>query len=111
LIYRAEVFVTLKPVVNDPAGLTIKGGLHALGFDSVTDVRAGKYLVVTLEAKDEDQARSRVEEMTRQLLANAVIEDARVELASPSGAGPSAHASGASVPGERLRRSGQGGGS
>jgi phosphoribosylformylglycinamidine synthase PurS subunit len=87
MIYRAEVFVTLKPVVNDPAGLTIKGGLHALGFDSVTDVRAGKYLVVTLEADDEDQARLRVEEMTRQLLANAVIEDARVELASPAIAG------------------------
>jgi len=78
--YRAEVFVTLKPVVNDPAGLTIKGGLHALGFDSVTDVRAGKYLVVTLDADDEDQARARVEEMTRQLLANAVIEDYRIQL-------------------------------
>jgi phosphoribosylformylglycinamidine synthase len=114
MTYRAEVFVTLKPVVNDPAGLTIKGGLHSLGFDSVTDVRAGKYLVVTLEADDESEARARVEEMTRQLLANAVIEDSRVELQvqipSPAGAGPSAHASGASVPGERLRRSDQGGG-
>jgi phosphoribosylformylglycinamidine synthase subunit PurS len=80
MTYRAEVFVTLKPVVNDPAGLTIKGGLHALGFDSVTDVRAGKYLVVTLDADDESQARARVEEMTRQLLANAVIEDYRIEL-------------------------------
>jgi phosphoribosylformylglycinamidine synthase subunit PurS len=86
-MFRAEIFVTLKPVVNDPAGLTIKGGLHALGFDSVTDVRAGKYLVVTLEADNEDDARSRVEEMTRQLLANAVIEDYRIELASPSPAG------------------------
>ncbi len=80
MTYRAEVFVTLKPVVNDPAGLTIKGGLHALGFDSVTDVRAGKYLVVTLEADAEDQARARVEDMSRQLLANAVIEDYRIQL-------------------------------
>ena len=78
--FRAEVFVTLKPVVNDPAGLTIKGGLHALGFDSVTEVRAGKYLVVTLDADDDDEARARVEEMARQLLANAVIEDYRIEL-------------------------------
>jgi phosphoribosylformylglycinamidine synthase len=78
--YRAEVFVTLKPVVNDPAGLTIRDGLHALGFDSVTDVRAGKYMVVTLDADDEGEARSRFEEMTRQLLANAVIEDYRIEL-------------------------------
>ena len=82
MTYRAEVFVTLKPVVNDPAGLTIKGGLHALGFDSVTEVRTGKYLVVTLDADNEEDARSRVEEMTRQLLANAVIEDARIELQS-----------------------------
>jgi phosphoribosylformylglycinamidine synthase PurS subunit len=80
MTYRAEVFVTLKPVVNDPAGLTIKGGLHALGFDSVAEVRAGKYLVVTLDAGDEGQARSQVDDMARQLLANAVIEDYRIEL-------------------------------
>ena len=79
-MFRAEVFVTLKPVVNDPAGLTIKGGLHALGFDSVSEVRAGKYLVVTLDETDDRQARARVEEMARQLLANAVIEDYRIEL-------------------------------
>jgi phosphoribosylformylglycinamidine synthase subunit PurS len=80
MIYRAEVFVTLKPVVNDPAGLTIRGGLHALGFESVQEVRSGKYLTVTLEEPDEDQARNRVENMARQLLANEVIEDYRVEL-------------------------------
>jgi phosphoribosylformylglycinamidine synthase len=103
--YRAEVFVTLKPVVNDPAGLTIRGGLHALGFDSVSDVRAGKYLVVTLDADDEGEARSRVEEMTRQLLANAVIEDYRIELQpaqEPVTAGPSP---------SPARGEGQGGGS
>jgi phosphoribosylformylglycinamidine synthase len=79
-MFRAELFVTLKPVVNDPAGLTIKGGLHALGFDSVTDVRAGKYLVLTLDESDAAHARARIEEMARQLLANAVIEDYRIEL-------------------------------
>jgi phosphoribosylformylglycinamidine synthase subunit PurS len=78
--YRAEVFVTLKPVVNDPAGLTIRGGLHALGFESVTEVRAGKYLVLTLDEADAAQARARLDEMARQLLANAVIEDYRIEL-------------------------------
>jgi phosphoribosylformylglycinamidine synthase len=84
--YRAEVFVTLKPVVNDPAGLTIRGGLHALGFESVTEVRAGKYLVVTFDEPDAAQARSRVDDMARQLLANGVIEDYRIdiELESPS---------------------------
>ena len=87
---RAEVYVTLKPVVNDPAGLTIRGGLHALGFDTVTDVRAGKYLVVTLDEADETKARAEVEAMARQLLANEVIEDYRIVFVnspSPSGGG------------------------
>jgi len=87
MTYQVEVFVTLKPVVNDPAGLTIKGGLHALGFDSVADVRAGKYLVVTLDADDEGQARSQVDAMARQVLANGVIEDYRIELKIPSPSG------------------------
>ena len=79
-MFKAEVFVTLKPVVNDPAGLTIRGGLHTLGFDSVTDVRAGKYLVLTLDEPDEATARRQVEAMARQLLANEVIEDFRIEI-------------------------------
>ena len=91
---RAEVYVTLKPVVNDPAGLTIRGGLHALGFDSVTDVRAGKYLVVTLDEADEEKARAQVEAMAQQLLANEVIEDYRVVLLESSDEIPSPLADG-----------------
>ena len=120
--YRAEIFVTLKPVVNDPAGLTIKGGLHALGFDSVTEVRAGKYLVLTLDESDAAQARARIEDMARQLLANAVIEDYRIELQleSPSAlVGDSREQSPSPLVGEPLssgsrdfpRGQGRGGGS
>jgi phosphoribosylformylglycinamidine synthase subunit PurS len=77
---KAEVVVTLKPVVNDPQGLTIRGGLHALGFEKVTDVRSGKYLLLTLDEPDEARARQQVEAMARQLLANEVIEDFRIEM-------------------------------
>jgi phosphoribosylformylglycinamidine synthase subunit PurS len=86
--YRAEVFVTLKPVVNDPVGLTIRGGLHTLGFESVSEVRAGKYLVLTLDEADATQAQARIEEMAKQLLANAVIEDYRIELQLESPSAP-----------------------
>ena len=82
---KAEVFVTLKPVVNDPQGLTIRSGLHALGFDSVTDVRSGKYLLVTLDEPDAAKARQQVEEMARQLLANEVIEDYRITMLQGGG--------------------------
>jgi phosphoribosylformylglycinamidine synthase len=77
---RAEVFVGLKPVVNDPAGITILGGLHALGFDQVREVRSGKYLVLLIDDDDEERAKALVMEMAQKLLANAVIEDFRIEI-------------------------------
>lgn len=78
--YFAKVFVTLKPAVNDPQGVTIKGGLHMLGFTFVQQVRMGKYLEVQLEESDQATAQARVEEMCRKLLANTVIEDYRFDL-------------------------------
>jgi len=79
-MYLAKVYVTLKPTVNDPQGLTIKGALHNLGFASVEDVRAGKYIEVSIEEKDLNQARKQIDEMCRKLLANPVIENYRFEM-------------------------------
>ncbi|HEX6487280.1 MAG TPA: phosphoribosylformylglycinamidine synthase subunit PurS [Candidatus Dormibacteraeota bacterium] len=76
----AKVIVTPKPVVNDPQGVTVRGGLAHLGFAEVRDVRVGKYIEIRLDAPSEDEARRRVEEMCGRLLANHVIEDFRFEL-------------------------------
>jgi phosphoribosylformylglycinamidine synthase len=79
-MYLAKVYITLKPTVNDPQGLTIKGALHNLGFTSVEDVRAGKYMEVRIEESDPTEAKEQVNEMCRKLLANPVIENYRFEL-------------------------------
>ena len=79
-MYLAKVYITLKPTVNDPQGLTIKGALHNLGFTSVEDVRAGKYMEVRIEESDPTEAKEQVNEMCRKLLANPVIENFRFEL-------------------------------
>jgi phosphoribosylformylglycinamidine synthase len=72
--------VTLKPVVNDPEGLSIRGGLRQLGYDGVEDVRSGKYLQVTLRAASRADAQRQVDEMCQRLLANPVIEDYQFTL-------------------------------
>jgi phosphoribosylformylglycinamidine synthase subunit PurS len=79
-MYLAKVHVTLKPTVNDPQGLTIKGALHDLEFRNVSSVRFGKYMELVLEAKTRSKAEAQVEEMCRRLLANPVIETYRFEL-------------------------------
>jgi phosphoribosylformylglycinamidine synthase len=79
-VFLARVYVTLKPTVNDPQGLTIRGGLHSLGFDSVGSVRAGKYLEIRLDGADPAAAEAQLTDMCRKLLANPVIEDFRFEI-------------------------------
>jgi phosphoribosylformylglycinamidine synthase len=79
--WRAEVFVSLKPVVNDPQGLAIRDGLHMLGYDEVEAVRAGKYVQLWLDAGDRAEAETRVHEMCDRLLANPVIERYHFSLA------------------------------
>ncbi|HET8628155.1 MAG TPA: phosphoribosylformylglycinamidine synthase subunit PurS [Thermomicrobiales bacterium] len=88
-VWLARVYVTLKPVVNDPQGLAIADGLHTMGYGCVEGVRAGKYLEVRLRAPDEATARRLAEEMSDRLLANTVIEDYRCEI-GPAPAGVAA---------------------
>lgn len=79
-MYLAKVYVTLKPSVNDPQGLTIKGGLHTLGFGSVESVRAGKYLEIKVRETDKARAEEQVRQMCQKLLTNPIIEDFRFDL-------------------------------
>jgi phosphoribosylformylglycinamidine synthase len=72
--WLAEVRVLLKPSVNDPQGLSIRGGLHTLGFEQVESVRAGKLIQVRLSAEDRASAERAVEHMCAKFLANPVIE-------------------------------------
>lgn len=72
--FLARVYVSLKPTVNDPQGLTIADALRSLGFDEVEGARFGKYIEVRMTAASPEQARERVDAMCQQLLANSVIE-------------------------------------
>jgi phosphoribosylformylglycinamidine synthase PurS subunit len=84
-MFVARVYVTLKPTVNDPQGLAIRGGLHHLGFESVESVRMGKFLELRIDAPSSSAAEAQADAMCRQLLANPVIEQYRFEVtASPS---------------------------
>ena len=78
-MYLAKIYITLKPTVNDPQGLTIKGALHHLGFTLVEDVRAGKYMELRINEEDNNKANKQVNEMCQKLLANPVIENYRFE--------------------------------
>jgi len=87
--WRAEVIVSLKPVVNDPQGLVVRDGLHRLGFAEVRAARVGKHIELEIDAADEASARAAVDRMCETLLRNPVIEDHRISalqrVAEPDG--------------------------
>jgi len=78
--WLAEVHVRLRPGIADPEGQTIAGGLRSLGFEGVSDVRAGKLLRLSFDAADRASAEAAVAEMCSRLLANPVMETADWEL-------------------------------
>ena len=84
--FLARVYVSLKPTVNDPEGLTIADGLRSLGFGEVEGVRAGKYIELRLTVATAEDARRRVDAMCDRLLANPIIETYRFEVEELVGA-------------------------
>jgi phosphoribosylformylglycinamidine synthase len=81
-----KIFITLKPGVLDPQGLSIKNALNILGFSEVEDVRVGKYLQLRLETtKDSSDSSTAIKEMCEKLLANPVIEDYYYEVIDGTG--------------------------
>jgi phosphoribosylformylglycinamidine synthase len=78
---KARVFVSLKSTVLDPQGQTVCSALHGLGYPAVADVRQGKFFDVAIaDGVTRDQARHDIETIARDVLANPVIEDFRVEF-------------------------------
>jgi phosphoribosylformylglycinamidine synthase len=73
---KAYVYVTLKRTVLDPQGQTIQGALKKMRYGGVEDVRQGKYFVLTLDdSMDAATAHAEVERISREVLANPVIEE------------------------------------
>jgi len=78
---KAKVYVTLKPSVLDPQGKAIHHSVESLGFTGVGDIRQGKFFEISLDgAADEVGARAAVERIAKDILANPVIEDYRIEV-------------------------------
>lgn len=78
-LYRVPVQIVPRPGILDPQGAAVVGALRSLGFDSVSDVRIGRFITVDVNAETPDAATAAVRSMCEKLLANPVIEDFLLE--------------------------------
>lgn len=78
---KARVYVTLKPSVLDPQGKAIHHSAELLGYSSIEDIRQGKYFEISFGSETtESDARETADKIAKNVLANPVIEDYRVEM-------------------------------
>lgn len=77
---KAKITITLKNGVLDPQGAAIESALAGLGFEGADSVRQGKIIEMKLTETNEADARAKVEEMCKRLLANPVMENYAIEI-------------------------------
>jgi phosphoribosylformylglycinamidine synthase subunit PurS len=77
---KAKIHVTLKTGILDPQGKAIEHALATLGYNSVGNVRVGKYMELELQETEKVKAEAQVKAMCEKLLANTIIEEYRFEL-------------------------------
>ena len=76
---RATVLVRPKHGILDPQGQAVETSLRHLGF-AVAGARVGKLVELEVDTDDEAEARTQLERMCEQLLANPLIESYEIEL-------------------------------
>lgn len=72
--YTAHINVMPLKELLDPQGKAVTESLHSLNLQGINDVRIGKHISLTIEAKDEAEARSQVDNACKKLLSNQVME-------------------------------------
>jgi len=78
---RATVHVRLKKSVLDPQGQAIHHAIRTLGYESIREIRQGKYFEIELEDDlSPERARALLEQLARDVLANPVLEEYWVRI-------------------------------
>ena len=72
---KISVTVTLKKDVLDPQGKVVKQTLKNMGYENIENIRQGKYFEIELNENDKKKAEKIIEEISKKLLTNTVIED------------------------------------
>jgi len=80
--FFVKIQITPKKAVNDPRGTQVLNGLKNLGYDQVENVSVGKYIELTINAKNENECKTKVNEACEQFLANPLIEEYSIKIKS-----------------------------
>jgi phosphoribosylformylglycinamidine synthase len=78
--YFAEIRVVLRQGILDVQGKATENSLHSLEFRQINNVRIGKVITLDIEANSVAEATSIVDDASKKLLANPIVEDYHINI-------------------------------
>ena len=74
MMYKAEIDVMPHEALLDPQGKAVSNSMKNIGLDSIENVRIGKHISLTINAKDESEAKELVQKACENMLVNKIME-------------------------------------
>jgi phosphoribosylformylglycinamidine synthase len=82
-MYKAKIFIGLRKGIKNNEGEAILKSLHSLDYKEVKKFSIGKYMTMDIDSFSYTEAKGKVNEMCKKLLANTIIEDYEFEIICP----------------------------
>jgi phosphoribosylformylglycinamidine synthase len=74
MTFHAAIDIMPLPALLDPQGKAVSSNMKNIGLATISEVRIGKHITLTVEADSAAAAESMVKEACEKLLANAIME-------------------------------------
>lgn len=78
--FTAQIDVMPHKALLDPQGKAVTSSMKNIGLAEIANVRIGKHISLEIEAANKEEAKKKVDEACKKLLANAIMEYYEFEL-------------------------------
>ena len=75
MIFTAHINIMPLTELLDPQGKAVNESLHKLSLNAIQNVRIGKHITLSIDAKDNAEAYNIAEEACKKMLYNMVMEN------------------------------------
>ena len=72
--FKAEIDVMPLKTLLDPQGKAVSASMGNVGLSEIGNVRIGKHITLEIEADNEEDATSKIDEACKKMLCNQIME-------------------------------------
>jgi phosphoribosylformylglycinamidine synthase subunit PurS len=72
--FKAEIDIMPQDALLDPQGKAVSNSMPGIGLPEISGVRIGRHIRLFVEANTADEAKNKVDDACKKLLANLIME-------------------------------------